>query len=82
MMSRFVGQEIEMRWGIGGWKPGSLCSLAVSARSLWDLAVPGDQSHWIPTIGHPESVREGIQGPGAEVQKRGQRRNTAELSLG
>lgn len=22
-MSRFVGQEIERRWGIGGWKPGS-----------------------------------------------------------
>lgn len=23
MMFRFVGQETEMRWGVGGWKPGS-----------------------------------------------------------
>lgn len=59
-----------------------VCSSAVSARSLLDLAVPRDQSRWISTIGHPESVREGIQGPGAEVEERGQRRNTPELSLG
>lgn len=48
----------------------------VSARFLVDLAVPRDWSHWIHTFGYPASVREGVQGSGAEVEKRGCRKVT------
>jgi hypothetical protein len=48
----------------------------VSAGLLLDLAVPRDWSRWVLTSGSPESVREGVQGPGSEVEKGGQRKGT------
>lgn len=35
MMSRFVGQETEMRWGIGGWKPGSDLLISNVSKVSW-----------------------------------------------
>lgn len=48
----------------------------VSASFLVDLAVPRDWSRWILTFGYPASMKEGVQGSGAEVEKRGQRKGT------
>lgn len=48
MMSRFVGQEIEMRWGIGGWKPGS--DLLISGVSKVSC---GFSSPWGPVSPDP-----------------------------
>lgn len=85
LVSRFVGsgdrhrmgswtELVELREKAGHQRARNqnwIGSSEVSARFLLDLVVPRHQLLWIPTFGHPESVREGIQGPGAREEKGG-----------